>query len=95
MGWGFVPLTRYQGGGPEAVLEPLNEHLNDYKALMMAYYGAGVQACYRGPRLYDTEQTKQTVRGVINCIKNTGKYLIQILSTCAGPMGAIGTGYCM
>ncbi len=61
MGWGFVPLTRYQGGGPEAILEPLSEHLKDYKQLMMQYYGAGVQACYRGPRLYDTEQTKQTV----------------------------------
>ncbi|MDR3695263.1 alpha-galactosidase [Mucilaginibacter sp.] len=69
MGWGFVPLTRYQGGGPEAVLEPLSEHLDDYKALMMEYYGSGVQACYRGPRLYDTEQTKQTVIGVISWYK--------------------------
>ena len=65
MGWGFVPLTRYQGGGPEAVLEPLSEHLADYKQLMMQYYGAGVQACYRGPRLYDTEATKQTVQEVV------------------------------
>ena len=66
MGWGFVPLTKYQGGGAEAVLEPLNDHLNDYEQLMMQYYGAGVQACYRGPRLYDTEKTKQTVVTVIN-----------------------------
>jgi hypothetical protein len=66
MGWGFVPLVRYQGGGPEAVLEPLSEHLKDYEQLMMQYYGAGVQACYRGPRLYDTEKTRQTVIGVIN-----------------------------
>jgi len=35
MGWGFVPLTRYQGGGPEAILEPLSEHLRDYEQLMM------------------------------------------------------------
>ncbi|MES2328107.1 MAG: hypothetical protein V4539_00805 [Bacteroidota bacterium] len=69
MGWGFVPLTRYQGGGPEAILEPLNEHLKDYEQLMMQYYGAGVQACYRGPRLYDTEATKQTVSNVINWYK--------------------------
>jgi hypothetical protein len=69
MGWGFVPLTRYQGGGPEAILEPLSEHLKDYEQLMMQYYGAGVQACYRGPRLYDTEQTKQTVIRVINWYK--------------------------
>lgn len=69
MGWGFVPLTAYHGGGPDAVLEPLNEHLEDYKMLMMQYYGAGIQACYRGPRLYDTEQTKQTVIEVIDWYK--------------------------
>jgi hypothetical protein len=69
MGWGFVPLTRYQGGGADAVLEPLKDHLSDYEQLMMQYYGAGVQACYRGPRLYDTEQTKQTVITVINWYK--------------------------
>jgi len=69
MGWGFVPLTRYQGGGPEAVLEPLSQHLKDYEQLMMQYYGAGVQACYRGPRLYDTEATRQTVAGVVTWYK--------------------------
>ncbi|WP_230146384.1 MULTISPECIES: alpha-galactosidase [unclassified Pedobacter] len=69
MGWGFVPLTAYQGGGAEAVLEPLADHLKDYQQLMMQYYGAGVQACYRGPRLYDTEATKETVKGVINWYK--------------------------
>ena len=69
MGWGFVPLTRYQGGGEEAVLEPLSRHLKAYEQLMMQYYGAGVQACYRGPRLYDTDKTKQTVINVINWYK--------------------------
>ncbi len=69
MGWGFVPLTRYQGGGPEAILEPLSEHLADYEQLMMQYYGAGVQACYRGPRLYDTDATRETVSRVISWYK--------------------------
>ena len=69
MSWGFVPLTKYQGGGPEAVLEPLSEHLNDYEQLMVQYYGAGVQACYRGPRLYDAETTKQTVIKTVNWYK--------------------------
>ncbi|WP_196989196.1 alpha-galactosidase [Panacibacter microcysteis] len=69
MGWGFVPLTKYQGGGAEAVLEPLSEHLEDYEQLMVQYYGAGVQACYRGPRLYDTEQTRQAVVKTINWYK--------------------------
>jgi hypothetical protein len=69
MSWGFVPLTKYQGGGPEAILEPLSEHLNDYEQLMMQYYGAGVQACYRGPRLYDTEETRQLVLKTVNWYK--------------------------
>ncbi len=69
MGWGFVPLTKYQGGGEDAVLEPLSEHIADYKQLMMQYYGAGVQACYRGPRLYDTEVTKQVVKETIEWYK--------------------------
>lgn len=69
MSWGFVPLTRYQGGGPEAVLEPLKDHLKDYEQLMVQYYGAGVQACYRGPRLYDTEETRLMVSGVIDWYK--------------------------
>lgn len=69
MGWGFVPLTRYQGGGPEAILEPLSEHLKDYEQLMIQYYGAGVQACYRGPRLYDTETTKNVVINVVDWYK--------------------------
>ncbi len=69
MCWGFVPLTKYQGGGPEAVLEPLSEHLKDYKQLMTQYYGSGVQACYRGRRLYDTEETKETVISVVHWYK--------------------------
>jgi hypothetical protein len=51
------------------VLEPLSEHLKDYEQLMMQYYGAGVQACYRGPRLYDTETTKNLVSKTISWYK--------------------------
>ena len=36
---------------------------------MFQNYGAGVQACYRGPRLYDTEETKQVVIDVISWYK--------------------------
>jgi len=69
MGWGFVPLTVYHGGGEAATLEPLHEHLDTYEKLMMQYYGAGVQACYRGPRLYDTDSTRILVRKVISWYK--------------------------
>jgi hypothetical protein len=69
MVWGFVPLTKYQGGGDDAILEPLSQHLDAYEQLMMQYYGAGIQACYRGPRLFDTEQTRMVVSNVINWYK--------------------------
>lgn len=69
MSWGFVPLTKYQGGDESAVLEPLSEHLKDYEQLMIQYYGAGVQACYRGPRLFDTEETRLMVKKTIDWYK--------------------------
>lgn len=61
MAWTFVPLTQYHGGGAAATLEPLADHLPEYEAHMVQNYGSGVQACYRGPRLYDTEETKELV----------------------------------
>lgn len=67
--WTFVPLTEYQGGGAAATLEPLSEHLAEYRQHMVQNYGAGIQACYRGPRLYDTEATKNMVCDVIDWYK--------------------------
>lgn len=69
MCWTFVPLTQYHGGGAAATLEPLNKHLSDYKAHMIQNYGSGVQACYRGHRLYDTDTTKAVVKEVIDWYK--------------------------
>ena len=67
--WSFVPLVQYHGGGKEAILEPLSEHLYEYRTLMFQNYGAGVQACYRGPRLYDTEEVKQCVVDIVGWYK--------------------------
>ena len=39
----------------------MNEHLSHYETRLRNLFGAGVQACYRGPRLYDTEQTRKLV----------------------------------
>jgi len=61
MAWTFVPLTQYHGGGEAATLEPLADHLQEYDAHMTQNYGSGIQACYRGPRLYDTEETRELV----------------------------------
>jgi hypothetical protein len=69
MGWMFVPLTEYHGGGAAATIEPLNQHLDHYKMMMVSNLGAGVQACYRGPRLFDSEQTKAMVKETIDWFK--------------------------
>ena len=69
MGWMFVPLTQYQGGGAAATIEPLNEHLDHYKRMIASNLGAGVQACYRGPRLYDTDETKAMVKAQVDWFK--------------------------
>ncbi|WP_346236685.1 NPCBM/NEW2 domain-containing protein [Niabella insulamsoli] len=69
MGWTFVPLVEYQGGGAAATLEPLSDHLKEYAAHMQQNYGSGVQACYRGSRLYDTEETRLVVKKEIDHYK--------------------------
>ena len=65
MGWMFVPLVQYHGGGAAATIEPLHEHLKDYKEHLIQNFGSGVQACYRGPRLYDAPETEAMVKGVV------------------------------
>ncbi len=69
MGWMFVPLTEYQGGGAAATIEPLKDHLEHYETRLANLFGAGVQACYRGPRLFDTDETKAVVKKWVDFYK--------------------------
>lgn len=69
MGWMFVPLVQYQGGGAAATLEPLREHLDFYERHLILNLTAGVQACYRGPRLYDSDETRAVVKRWIQFYK--------------------------
>jgi hypothetical protein len=69
MGWMFVPLTEYHGGGPAATIEPLKDHLPHYEQRLANLFGAGVIACYRGPRLYDTDETKAVVKRWVDFFK--------------------------
>jgi hypothetical protein len=69
MGWMFVPLVEYQGGGAAATLEPLAEHLDAYEAHLSQNFASGVQACYRGARLYDSEVTKRVVKRWVDFYK--------------------------
>ena len=69
MGWMFVPLTQYHGGGAAATIEPLCQHLDHYETRLANLFGAGVQACYRGPRIYDTDETKALVKKWVSFYK--------------------------
>lgn len=93
MCWTFVPLTQYHGGGAAATLEPLKDHLKDYENHMMQNYGSGVQACYRGPRLYDAPVTKQLVIDVIDWYKQYRDILNSDLIHLRRPSGKDWDGF--
>ncbi len=61
MGWMFVPLTEYHGGGAAATIEPLAEHQDHYERMLSSTLGYGAQACWRGPRLFDGDATRRLV----------------------------------
>lgn len=69
MGWMHVPLAEYQGGGAAATIEPLHEHLPHYEMMLRSNLGLGVQAHYRGPRLFDTPETQDLVSQVVEWFK--------------------------
>ena len=75
MGWMFVPLVQYHGGGAAATLEPLREHLDAYEDHLAYNFGAGVQACYRGPRLFDAPETKALVKRWVDFFKRHRRIL--------------------
>ena len=61
-GWMFLPIQDYHSGGAAAAFEPLSEHLDAYEWALAQYLGAGVGACYRGSRLFDTNATRAVVQ---------------------------------
>lgn len=69
MGWMFVPLVEYHGGGKEATIEPLKEHLPHYGQRLANLLGNGVQACYRGPQLFDAPETEALVKRWVDFYK--------------------------
>ena len=69
MGWMFVPLTEYHGGGAAATIEPLDEHLDHYEKMISSNMAMGVQSAYRGPRLYDTPRTRGMVKKWVDWYK--------------------------
>ena len=68
-GWMFVPLVQYHGGGAAATFEPLSENLVEYEWALAQYFGYGVMPCWRGYRLYDTNQTMGVVKKWVDFYK--------------------------
>lgn len=68
-GWTFVPIVDYHGGGAAAAFEPMSEHLPEYEMALATNLGAGVAACYRGFRLYDTPEVQAVVAKWVNIYK--------------------------
>lgn len=72
MGWMFTPLSVYHPHGEhwrESTLEPLADHLDLYEEHLSHNLLAGVQSCYRGPRLYDAPATRDMVKRWIDTYK--------------------------
>ena len=61
-GWMFLPLTAYHSPDPAALFEPLADHLTEYKFGLAQYLSAGVAACYRGFRLFDSPTSRAVVK---------------------------------
>lgn len=68
-GWMFVPLVDYHGGGDAAAFEPMSQHLPEYNMALAQYLLAGVAACYRGFRLYDTPEVQAVVTHWVSVYK--------------------------
>lgn len=75
MGWMFVPLMEYHGGGPAATIEPLSEHIDHYRRRLRNLLGAGVQACWRGPRLWDGDAVRTMVGAEVAWFKKHRRIL--------------------
>lgn len=74
MGWFFVPLVQYHAGGSAATFF---DHLEEFEWALAQYLGAGVAACYRGNKLYDSPQGQALVAKWVGVYKSHRNTLIQ------------------
>lgn len=61
MGWGFLPIDIYHGGGKQACFSPLEENYKDYDWMVFQHIVQGVIPCFRGKRLFDGEKSKEII----------------------------------
>lgn len=62
MGWSFIPLSVYHGGGKAASFAPLGKNLFDYEWSVFQHVMSGVLPCFRGKRLFDDEKSKAMLK---------------------------------
>ena len=68
-GWMFLPLVDYHGGGADAAFEPMSQHLPEFEMALAQYLGAGIAACYRGYRLFDSPAAQAVVTKWVSIYK--------------------------
>ncbi len=75
MGWSFLPVEEYHGGGNMAKFEPLTENLAEYDWALAEAAASGVWPCVRGKRLYDSERCRAVVKYWTGVIRKHKKLL--------------------
>lgn len=75
MGWSFIPLSVYHGGGKAASFAPLGKNLFDYEWSVFQHVMSGVLPCFRGKRLFDDDKSKAMLKKWVAFYKKY-KYVI-------------------
>ena len=95
MGWMFVPLTEYQGGGAAATIEPLKDHLPHYEQRLANLFGAGVHGLLSRPaplRHRRDQGRGETLGGFLQAAPRDPE--LATSSTCAAPTAATSITSC-
>ena len=77
MGFMFVPLTQYHGGGEAATIEPLNEHLDHYETRLRNLFGHD----FTVPNHMIPKQRKELVNKWFLSTRNTVRYWTRYYSS--------------
>lgn len=69
MGWSFIPLSVYHGGGKAASFAPTGKNFFDYEWAVFQHVMSGVLPCFRGKRLFDDENSKLMLKKWVSFYK--------------------------
>ncbi len=75
MGWSFIPLSVYHGGGKAAAFAPLGKNIFDYEWSVFQHVMSGVLPCFRGKRLFDDEASKQMLKKWVSFYKKYSRII--------------------